>query len=83
LADFHFEVLKPPAYSHDLVLSEYYLFPNLKKHFKGRKFSSIEEATLAAVGWSAAQPTEFFVDGLKKLQQRSHKCVELRGEYVE
>jgi hypothetical protein len=26
---------------------------------------------------------EFFLDGLKKLEQRSHKCVELRGEYVE
>jgi hypothetical protein len=24
-----------------------------------------------------------FLDGLKKLEQRSHKCVELRGEYVE
>jgi hypothetical protein len=31
----------------------------------------------------AAQPKEFFLDGLKKLEQRSHKCVELRGEYVE
>jgi hypothetical protein len=28
-------------------------------------------------------PKEFFLDGLKKLEQRSHKCVELRGEYVE
>jgi hypothetical protein len=26
---------------------------------------------------------KFFLDGLKKLEQRSHKCVELRGEYVE
>jgi hypothetical protein len=26
---------------------------------------------------------EFFLDGLKKLEQRSHKCVELGGEYVE
>jgi hypothetical protein len=26
---------------------------------------------------------EFSLDGIKKLQQRSHKCVELRGEYVE
>jgi hypothetical protein len=25
----------------------------------------------------------FFFDRLKKLEQRSHKCVELRGEYVE
>jgi hypothetical protein len=31
----------------------------------------------------AAQPKEFFFDGLKNLEQRSHKCVELRGEYVE
>jgi hypothetical protein len=27
----------------------------------------------------AAQPKEFFSDGLKKLKQRSHKCMELRG----
>jgi hypothetical protein len=27
----------------------------------------------------AAQPKKNFLDGLKKLQQRSHKCVELRG----
>jgi hypothetical protein len=27
----------------------------------------------------AAQPKEFFLDGLKKLEQRSHKCVELKG----
>jgi hypothetical protein len=26
----------------------------------------------------AAQPKEFFLDGLKKLEQRSHNCVELR-----
>jgi hypothetical protein len=31
----------------------------------------------------AAQPKEFFLDGLKNLEQRSHKCMELRGEYVE
>jgi hypothetical protein len=31
----------------------------------------------------AAQPKQFFLDGLKKLEQRIHKCVELRGEYVE
>jgi hypothetical protein len=31
----------------------------------------------------ATQPKEFSLDGLKKLEQRSHKCVELRGEYVE
>jgi hypothetical protein len=48
LADLHFEVLKHPAYSSDLAPLDYYLFSNLKKHLKDRKFSSIEEATLAA-----------------------------------
>jgi hypothetical protein len=27
----------------------------------------------------AAKQKEFFLDGLKKMKQRSHKCVELRG----
>jgi hypothetical protein len=31
----------------------------------------------------SAQPKEIFLDGLKKLEQRSHKCVDLRGEYIE
>jgi hypothetical protein len=31
----------------------------------------------------AAQPKEFFLDGLKKLEQQSHKCAELKGEYIE
>jgi hypothetical protein len=30
-----------------------------------------------------AQPKEFFLDELKKLDQRSHKCVGLKGEYSE
>jgi hypothetical protein len=30
-----------------------------------------------------SSPKEFFLDGLKKLEQRSPKCMELRGEYVE
>jgi hypothetical protein len=31
----------------------------------------------------AAQTKEFFLDGLRKLEQQNHKCEELRGEYVE
>jgi histone-lysine N-methyltransferase SETMAR len=54
LADFHFGVQKHPAYSPDFAPLDYYLFPNLKKHLKGGKFSSIGEATLAADGWFAA-----------------------------
>jgi histone-lysine N-methyltransferase SETMAR len=69
LAHLHFEVLKHMAYSPDLAPSDYHLFPNLKKHLKGRKFLNTEEATLAADGWFAVQPKEFFLNGLKKLEQ--------------
>jgi histone-lysine N-methyltransferase SETMAR len=62
LADPHFEVKKHLAYSYDLAPSDYYLFPNLKKHLVGRKFSSIEEATLAMDGWFAANQ-KLFLDG--------------------
>jgi hypothetical protein len=47
-----------------LAPSDYYLFPSLKGNLKGRKFSSTEEATIAADEWFAAQPKEFFLDGL-------------------
>jgi hypothetical protein len=53
LADFHFKALKHPAYSPDLDLSDYYLFPKLKKRLKARNLST-EDATLAVDGWIAA-----------------------------
>jgi hypothetical protein len=58
LAYLHFEILKHPAYLSDLAVpfQLYCLFPNVKKHLKGRKFTSNELATLAADGWSTAQP---------------------------
>jgi hypothetical protein len=49
--------------------SDYFLFPNPKTHFKGRKFLSINEATLAVDRWFAARGKEFFLDRLKELEQ--------------
>jgi hypothetical protein len=35
------------------------------------------------ISWFATQPKECFLDGLKKLEQRNHKCVcGAQGEYV-
>jgi hypothetical protein len=35
------------------------------------------------VSYFSAQPIQFFLDGLKKLEPQSDKWVELRGEYGE
>jgi hypothetical protein len=63
----------------DLAPSDYYLFPNLKKHVKGTKFSTTENAMSAADDWFATQPSAFYVDGLKKLEQWNNKCVRTQG----
>jgi hypothetical protein len=71
-------VLKHPACSPDLAPSNYYWFPNLKKDLKGTKFSTTNDSMTDADDWFAAQPSAFYLDGLRKLEQWSKKCVELK-----
>ena len=55
----------------------------LRKQLKGLHFSSDAEVIAAAETWLDGQPSEFFLSGLQKLEQRAKKCIELRREYVE
>jgi len=48
LAYLGFQYLDQPPYSPDLVLSDYHLFPGLKKQVKSRHFSSDAEVIPAA-----------------------------------
>jgi len=57
--------------------------PIKKKELKVCHFSSDAEVIAAAETWSDGQPPEFFLSGLRKLEQRAKKCIELCGEYVE
>jgi histone-lysine N-methyltransferase SETMAR len=82
LAYLGFQFLDHPPYSPDLSPSDYHLFPGLRKQLKGRHFSS-DTVIAAAESWLEGKPSEFFLSGLRKLQQRAKKCIELRGEYVE
>jgi len=82
LAYLSFQCLDHPPYSLDLAPSDYHLFPELKKQLESRHFSSDAEVIAAMVTWLEGQPSEFFLSGLQKLQQRAKKCIELRGEYV-
>ena len=50
---------------------------------KGRHFSPDVEVTAAPETWLDGQPSEFFLSGLQKLEQRAKKCIELSGEHVE
>jgi hypothetical protein len=41
------------------------------------------EVIAAAETWLDGQLSEFFFNGLQKLEQWAKWCIELRGEYVE
>jgi len=56
-----FRFLDHPPYSPDLALSNYHLFPGLKKkQLKVRHFSSGTEIIAAAETWLDGQTSEFF-----------------------
>ena len=83
LAYLDFHCLDHPPYSPDLAPSDYHLFPGLKKQLKGRHFSLDAEVIAAMETWLDGQPSEFFLNGLQKLEQWAKKCIEVHGEYVE
>jgi len=83
LAYLGFQRLDHPPYSPDLAPSDYHLFPRLKKQLKGCHFSTDTEVIAAGGTRLDGQTSEFFLSGLQKLEQRTMKCFELRGEYVE
>jgi len=78
-----FQCLDHPPYSPVLDLSDYHLFPGLKKQLKGHHFLSDAEVIAAAVTWLDGQHSEFFLRGFQKLEQWAKKCIELRGGYAE
>lgn len=77
------ECLPHPAYSPDLAPSDYFLFPKLKKHLKGTRYSDDNEVIEAVESWFASQPKSFYHDGLHGLFRRLEKCIFSHGEYFE
>ena len=81
--DLRLQLLSHPPYSPDLAPSDYYLFPNLKRWLINKKFSSREEIIDATEEYFADLPENYFSDGIKKLENRWNKCIELKGDYIE
>jgi len=82
LPELKFELLRHPPYSSDLILCDFFLFPNLKIWLRGKKFSSNEEVIAAVDAYFEGLETSYFSEGIKKLEHRWTKCVELQGDYV-
>jgi len=63
---FRYELLPHPAYSPDLV--PYFLFPNLKKWFGGKRFTTREQLIVETKAYFEKLDKSYYSDGLKKLE---------------
>ena len=78
-----FQQLNHPHYTPDLAPSDCILFRVMKKFLRGKQFSSNEEVKEAVTTWLEEQSKDFFFRGIKSLQQKWAKCIELLGDYIE
>ena len=76
-------VLDHPPYSPDLAPADYFLFPKVKSHLKGRLFDSISDIQKAVTSTLNTIAKDDFYKGIKNLNEHSNLCVELEGIYVE
>ncbi|UYV84691.1 hypothetical protein LAZ67_X003114 [Cordylochernes scorpioides] len=81
--DSGFELLPHAPYSPDLAPSDMNLFPHLKKSLSGIHFRSDEEVIDAVTSFFESSETSFFLEGIKALEHRWKKCIDLKGNYVE
>jgi len=81
--EFHYELLPRPAYLPDLAPCDYFLFPNLKKWFRGKRFTIREQLIAETKAYFERLDKSYYSDDLKKLENRWIKCVELKGDCVE
>ena len=78
-----YELIPHHAYSPDLALSDFFLFPNLKKDIRGLHFRSDEEVVMAVEEWVSGKDPGFFNSGLMALEHRWSKCITLEANYIE
>ena len=69
-----YELLSHPPHSPDLAPSDYFLFPNLKKWYGGKRFDSNDEII---------SQTNVYFEDLVKSYFLEVICIELKGDYVE
>ena len=80
---FKWTIIDHPPYSPDLAPSDFHLFPALKEHLSGQRFSTDDDIKSAVTKWLNAQGTDFYRVDIEKLVPRLDKCLNKNGDYVE
>jgi len=76
-------VLEHPAYSPDLVPSDFILFPKIKEILKGRHFDDTDDFRSNTTGALKAIPQNQFQNCFEGWARRWQRCIASQGEYFE
>ena len=68
--EFRYELLPCPAYLPDLAPCDYFLFPNLKKWFEGKRFTTKEQLIAETEAYFEGLDKSYYLECLKKLENR-------------
>lgn len=77
LNELKFEIILHPPYSSDLVLSDFFLFPNLKNDLKEKYFNK-RCCQRSRKWWFFSSGKPYFSNRMKGLEKRWTKCIELQ-----
>ncbi|UYV69974.1 hypothetical protein LAZ67_7001357 [Cordylochernes scorpioides] len=80
--DSGFELLPHAPYSPDLSPSDFHLFPHLKRSLSGIHFRSDEDVIDAVTSFFETLETSFFLEGIKALEHRWKKCIDLKVDIL-
>jgi len=83
LDQFGWDIITHPPYSPDLAPCDYHLFPKLKEHLAGRRFSDDDEVKVAVQRFLNDMAASWYDMGIQKLPLRLQKCIDRNGDYVE
>jgi hypothetical protein len=72
-----------PPYSPDLAKCDFWLFRGLKKHLRGRRFSSKEELDAGVMSYFDSISKETLLRPFHKWCTRMEKCIEVKGHYFQ
>ena len=76
-------VVPQPPYSPDLSPYDFFLFPWLKNHLKGRHFGTLDKIQKSVTDELKGIPAEAFQNCYEQWKQRLRRCVAVQGNYFE
>jgi [histone H3]-lysine36 N-dimethyltransferase SETMAR len=77
------QLLAQPPYSPDLAPCDFWLFYEMKKALKGKRFQTSQEAQTACQGFINHLPEEEFQKTFRKWMERWDLCISKGGRYFE